>query len=537
MLEDLLQHRPYNAAVDFVDANVARGLGQKVAFIDPTRSLTYGELQARTYQFAAALKALGLREEDRLLLLLPDTVDYPIAFWGAIRAGIIAIPLNTLLSPDLYAYIMADSRATAMVAAAPLAGNILPILDRVPRLRTIVLVGAGADDVTAFSRLNIYHFDDIIACQPAEPHTAATLSDEVAFWMYTSGSTGDPKGVKHVHTTPMCTARLMGQGVIGIRTDDVVFSAAKLFFSYGMGNAMAFPMSVGATSVLLPARPTPDSVFDVMRRHHPTIFYGVPTLYASLLAHKHMCRGAGSQRLRLCVSAGEALPAHLGERWRTVAGCDVLDGIGSTEMFQTFLSNRPGDVRYGSTGKPVPGYQVKIVDEEDGQEVSEGEIGELIVRGPSAGEGYWNQRAKSRRTFAGEWTYTGDKYLRDPDGYYHYCGRTDDMFKVSGMWVSPFEVEAALASHEAVLDAAVVGKRDADGLIKPKAFIVLREGYSPNDGLLEMLRVHVKERAGLWKYPRWIDVWSDLPRTATGKLQRYKLREWEAKSIKPPSDR
>jgi 4-hydroxybenzoate-CoA ligase len=263
-----------------------------------------------------------------------------------------------------------------------------------------------------------------------------------------------------------------------------------------------------------------------MRRHRPSILYAVPTLYASLLAHKDMDRGAGSDRLRLCVSAGEALPANLGERWRAVAGCDVLDGIGSTEMFQTFLSNRPGDVRYGSTGKAVPGYELKIVDE-NARELPDGEIGELIVRGPSAGEGYWNQRAKSRRTFAGEWTYTGDKYRRDGDGYYHYCGRTDDMFKVSGMWVSPFEVEAALASHEAVLEAAVIGKEDADGLIKPKAFIVLKNGYVADECLLETLKVHVKERAGPWKYPRWIDIASDLPRTATGKIQRFKLRDLE----------
>src|SRR5215468_8611970 len=525
MLEDLLQRRPYNAAVDFVDANVARGLGQKTAFIDSTRRLTYGELQARTYQFAAALKAVGLRQEDRLLFLLPDTVDYPVAFWGAIRAGIIAIPLNTLLSADVYAYIMADSRATALVASAPLARIIPPILDCVPRLRTVVLLDASADDVAAFSGLDVHAFDDLVARQKPEPVTAPTVSDEVAFWMYTSGSTGDPKGVKHVHTTPMAAARLMGRQVIGIREDDVVFSAAKLFFSYGMGNAMAFPMSVGASTILFPGRATPDAVFDIMRRHRPTIFYGVPTLYASLLAHKGMSRGAGSDRLRLCVSAGEALPAGLGERWRATSGVDVIDGIGSTEMFQTFLSNRPDDLRYGSTGKPVPGYELKIVDEEDGREVPEGEIGELIVRGPTAGEGYWNQRAKSRRTFAGEWTHTGDKYRRDEDGYYYYCGRIDDMFKVNGMWVSPFEVEAALVSHEAVLEAAVIGQEDHDGLVKPKAFIVLKTGYCADEKLTELLRAHVKERAGAWKYPRWIDIRPDLPRTATGKIQRFKLRD------------
>jgi benzoate-CoA ligase family protein len=324
----------------------------------------------------------------------------------------------------------------------------------------------------------------------------------------------------------MAAAQLMGRHVIGIREDDVVFSAAKLFFSYGMGNAMAFPMSVGASAVLLPGRATPQAVLEVMRRHRPTIFYGVPTLYASLLAHKDMSPGAGSDRLRLCVSAGEALPENLGRRWHEVSGVDVLDGIGSTEMFQTFLSNRPGDVRYGTTGKPVPGYELKIVDH-GGRDVDAGEIGELIVRGPTAGEGYWNQRQKSRRTFAGEWTFTGDKYVRDADGYYRYCGRSDDMFKVSGMWVSPVEVEAALASHEAVLEAAVIGKADADGLIKPKAFVVLRDGFAADERLMDALRLHVKQRAGPWTYPRWIEVRATLPRTATGKLQRFKLRGLE----------
>jgi len=527
MLEDLLRRRTYNAVTDLVDAQVARGLGDKAAFIDPDRSLSYGELQARTCRFAAALNNLGLRQEERVALLLYDTVDFPVAFWGAVRAGIVVLPLSTLLTAEQYAYILSDSRVSAIVAAAPLARMLPPVLDGWPRLRTVVLVGASGGEEAAFPGRSVHDFSDLIAGGTPDPFAAPTLTDDVAFWLYTSGSTGEPKGVKHVHTTMMAAAQLMGRYVIGVREDDVVFSAAKLFFSYGLGNAMAFPMSVGATTVLLPQRATPEAVFDVMRRRRPTIFYGVPTLYAAMLAHHEMARGAASDRLRLAISAGEALPADLGERWRQQAGVEVLDGIGSTEMFQTFLSNRPDDVRYGTTGKPVPGYELRIVDEH-GHRVADGEIGELIVRGPTAAEGYWNQRARSRRTFAGEWTHTGDKFFRDAEGYYHYCGRTDDMFKVSGMWVSPSEVEAALASHEAVLEAAVIGKEDADGLIKPKAFIVLRNGYAADDGLVETLRVHVKACAGPWKYPRWIDFRPDLPRTSTGKIQRFKLRELES---------
>ena len=520
-LEDLLQRRPYNATADFVDAHVACGRGGKVAFVDASRSLTYGELQEKSCRFAAGLKSLGLREESRVILLLHDTVDHPVVFWGAIRGGIVPIPVNTLLTAEQYAYLFADSRASAAVIAAPLLDMLLSIRPRLPHLHAIVVV-----DAPQGTRLppDVHRFEDVLTLAEPLQGCAPTMSDEVAFWIYTSGSTGDPKAVRHVHTTMMAASRLMGHQVIGIREDDVTFSAAKLSFSYGLGNAMAFPMSIGASAALLPERPTPQAVLAAIRRHRPTIFYAVPSLYGALLAHPDIGKGAGSDRLRLCISAGEALPESLGRRWREVTGVDVLDGLGSTEMFQTFLSNRPDDVRYGSTGKPVPGYELKIVDE-NGRDLPDGEIGELAVRGPSAGEGYWNQRAKSRRTFAGEWTYTGDKFLRDAEGYYYCCGRTDDMFKVNGMWVSPFEVEAALASHEAVLEAGVIGKEDADGLIKPKAFIVLKNGYAADDRLLEALKGHVKDRAGPWKYPRWIAVTSDLPRTATGKLQRFKLRE------------
>ncbi len=479
---DFSQCRPYNAATDFVDLNVARGLSGKVAFTDPTRTLTYGELQTATCRFGDGLRALGIRRESRIVLLLLDTVDYPVAFWGAIRAGIVPVPLNTLLTPEQYAYVLEDSRAEAILLSPPLVKAIEAVLGRLTFLKSAILVGAEPIGPATVGHLDTYRLEDVLDRGTPKLFTAPTLS-----------------------------------------------SAAKLFFAYGLGNSMSFPMAVGASTVLLPDRPTPEKVLDTMQRHHPTIFYGVPTLYAALLANADIGPGAGSDRLRLCVSAGEALPPPVGERWRAAVGVDILDGIGSTEMLHVFVSNRPDDIRYGTSGKPVPGYEAKIIGEDD-HELGAGAIGELVVRGPSAAEGYWNQRAKSRRTFGGEWTYTGDKYTRDADGYYTYCGRTDDMFKVSGIWVSPFEVEAALASHEAVLEAAVIGRKDADGLLKPKAFIVLKKGYMADEHLFDALKAHVKERAGPWKYPRWIAVRTELPKTATGKIQRFKLREEDAQT-------
>jgi 4-hydroxybenzoate-CoA ligase len=420
-----------------------------------------------------------------------------------------------------------DSRAEAVFVSAPLLKSIEPILGELPYLKQVVVAGGNGAQSKQIAGRQLLAFEDVLERGKTDPWTAPTISDEVAFWLYSSGSTGQPKGAKHVHSSLIATARLYGQDVLGIREDDIVYSAAKIFFAYGLGNAMSFPMSVGATTILLPDRPSPDAILALMKREQPTIFYGVPTLFAAMLAHKEIGKGAGSSRLRWCVSAGEALPANLGQRWKDVVGADILDGIGSTEMLHIFVSNRPGDIRYGTSGKPVPGYDAKIIDEH-GHEVGAGEIGELVVRGPSAADGYWNQRAKSRRTFAGEWTYTGDKYIRDEAGYYQYCGRTDDMFKVSGNWVSPFEVEAALASHDAVLEAAVIGEEDDDKLVKPKAYVVLKSGVVADEKLLESLRSHVKTSAGLWKYPRWIEFRAELPKTATGKIQRFKLREESA---------
>jgi 4-hydroxybenzoate-CoA ligase len=523
--------RRYNAVNDFVDANVERRLKDKIVFTDPQRTLTYGELQAGTCRFGRGLQALGLRPEGRIVLILLDTVDFPIAFWGAIRAGIIPIPLNTLLPAEQYAYVLEDSRAEVVVISAPLVKSLAPVLGRLTQLRCVVVAGADAasaiPELGGLGKLKAHAFADVLNRGTPELWTAPTVADEVAFWLYSSGSTGAPKGAKHVHTSLMATARLYGQGILDFRADDVVFSVAKLYFAYGLGNSMTFPMSVGASAVLLPERPTPKSVLEIMRKHRPTLLFGAPTFYGAMLADSEIGPGAGSNRLRTCVSAGEALPPNFSERWREVVGTDILDGIGSTEMLHIFVSNRRGEIRLGTTGKPVPGYEAKIVDEH-GHELGAGEVGELVIRGPSAAEGYWNQRTKSQRTFAGEWTYTGDKYIRDEDGFYRCCGRTDDMFKVSGIWVSPFEVEAALVSHEAVLEAAVIGKEDQDGLIKPKAFLVLKSGHQADERLFEVLKEHVKEHAGKWKYPRWFEVRADLPKTATGKIQRFKLREEDA---------
>ena len=507
----------YNAASDLIDRNMRAGRGDKPAFIDRTRRLTYAELDRASARLANHLRRLGLRREDRIALVLLDTVDFPVIFLGAIRAGIVPVPLNTLLTAEQYAYILADTRARIAFVSEPLLPTIEQACQKVPDIELVVV---GATKETQHCTLAAY------GQESDQFAMVATHPDEPAFWLYSSGSTGMPKGTKHIHTSLMATAELFAQQTLGMREDDVVYSAAKLFFAYGLGNALTFPMSVGATAVLFDGRPTPDAVFDIMRREQPTIFCGAPTGYAAVLADPKYTRESGSRRLRVCVSAGEALPEHLGLAWRERFGCDIVDGVGSTEMLHIYLSNRPDDIRYGTSGRAVPGYELRLLDE-SGNPIPDGEVGELYVSGPSAAEGYWNQRDKSRSTFGGAWTRTGDKFVRDRDGRYTYCGRADDMFKVSGVWVSPFEVESALISHPAILEAAVIPHADADGLLKPKAYVVLKNNETGGD-LDAALREHVKTTVGPWKYPRWIEVLDSLPKTATGKIQRFKLREMDA---------
>jgi len=510
--------RDYNAAHDLIERNLRAGRAGKVAFIDDQGATTYGDLALRVNRCAHALTGLGLQPEQRILLCLLDTIDFPAAFLGAIKAGIVPVAGNTLWTTRDYDYMLRDSRARALVVSAALLPAFAPLFGTLPDLKHVIVSGAPAGGLAAGQ----HAFASLLAAADADFAPAETTCDDVCFWLYSSGSTGAPKGTVHTQSSLICTAELYARPILGIREDDVVFSAAKLFFAYGLGNGLTFPMAVGATAVLMAERPTPAAVFARLVKHQPTIFYGVPTLFVALLASPDL-PARGALKMRRCTSAGEALPADIGRRWTDHFGIEILDGLGSTEMLHIFLSNRPGAVRYGTSGTPVPGYELRILGD-DGHAVAQGEVGELQVSGPTSAMAYWNNREKTRSTFQGPWTRSGDKYSIDADGYYVYAGRTDDMLKVGGIYVSPIEVESALITHPAVLEAAVIGKADEEKLVKPVAYVVLKSGRQASDALAEELRQHVKSQLAPYKYPRWIEFIDELPKTATGKIQRFKLR-------------
>jgi benzoate-CoA ligase len=519
----------FNFAHHLLKVNAERA--GRAAFVDDLGSLSYGALDERVRRVAAGLRAMGIKREERVLLLMLDGTDWPVAFLGAMYAGVVPVAVNTLLTADDYAYMLEHSRAQAVFVSGALLPALTAAMVKSDHEVHKVVVSRPAAPLHPAE----VEFEDFLQAHAPLAKPAATSPDDPGFWLYSSGSTGRPKGTVHSHANPYWTCELYGKAVLGLNESDVCFSATKLFFAYGLGNGLTFPMAVGATTILMGERPTPDATFKRltggMGGLKPTVFYGAPTGFAGMLASPHL-PASGDVAIRLVSSAGEALPAEIGERFKRHFGVDIVDGIGSTEMLHIFLSNRPERVRYGSTGWPVPGYEIELRGD-DGLPLplnadGSSEPGDLYIHGPSAAMMYWGNREKTRDTFQGGWTKSGDKYVRNADGSYTYGGRSDDMLKVSGIYVSPFEVEATLVQHAAVLEAAVIGVLDPEGLTKTKAFVVLKAGADATEA---ELKAFVKDRLAPYKYPRSIEFLAELPKTATGKIQRFKLRELEAPKL------
>ena len=508
-----------NAAAVFVDSHVAAGRGDKAAILCGDETVTYRDLHENVNRVGNALLALGLRMEERVAILMPDCPECVYAFFGAIKIGAVAVPINTILMPRDYEYLLNDSRAHVLVVHPQLLGNIMEIRGSLKYVEHIVVAGDDHDAPLVLG--------DLMASASPALAAADTSKDDTAFWLYSSGTTGFPKGAIHLHHNMIVEADLYARDTIGLVESDVSFSVAKLFFAYGLGNGLYFPLRTGGTTVLLPDRPLPQTVFDVIDRYRPTVFYSVPTSYASLLHLAEKQERTSLGRVRMCVSAGEPLPKPLYDKWHERFGVEILDGIGSTEILHIFISNRPGEVKPGSTGPIVPGYEARIVDD-DGNEVPVGEEGTLLIKGDSIANGYWNKHEQTKQTFNGEWINTHDKFRLDEDGYYWYAGRTDDMMKVSGLAVWPADVESTLLGHPAVLESGVVGVPDEEGLIKPRAYVVLKDGRAGSPELVRELQTFVKKNTAPHKYPRSVIFVDDLPKTATGKIQRYKLREMAA---------
>ena len=511
----------FNAATYFVDRHVHEGRGAKVAVECGDECITYEQVLERVNRAGSYLRdELDVRPEERVMLLLLDGPEFICSFFGAMKIGAVPIPTSTMWKPADYEYVLKDSGARVLIVSDALLPQVRAVpRERLRRLREIIVVGGGAGGISGGRS-----FEELLTQGCGELEAEPTSKDAPAFWLYSSGSTGFPKGCVHLHHDMVVCAELYAEGVLGISSSDRCFSVAKLFFAYGLGNALYFPFAVGATAILWPGAPAPQYVYAVIEKHRPTLFFSVPTNFGMLLAHQREGRDFDLSSVRYAVSAGEALPAALFERFRSRFGVEILDGIGSTEILHIFISNRAGAIRPGSSGLLVPGYEAKLLDE-DGRPVPRGEIGNLFVLGDSTCAFYWNKHNKTKDTIDGHWIRTGDKYHQDQDGFFWYAGRSDDMLKVGGIWVSPVEVENVLVEHPSVLECGVGARQDRDELTKPLAYVVLRQGIRGTPELALELQQFVRDRLAEYKRPHWIEFLPELPKTATGKIQRYKLRE------------
>jgi len=506
----------FNAAVHFLDRHVAEGRGGRTAFRFGGRTVTYAEIALRTNRLGNALLSRGVQMEQRVLVALPDRPEFAEAFWGAVKIGAVPVPVNEALPAEDLAFLLQDSRARAVVASETAAAAILTVRGRCPALETVIAVGGRRRGALEYERL--------LERVSPELAPADTSRDDVALWGYTSGSTGRPKAAVHLHHDLVYSAELVGRGTFGIGLDDLIFSVSKLHFAFGLGNSLYFPALVGAASLLVPERLEAERIFELIEVERPTVLFAVATVYRRLLQVAGAERRFDLSSLRLCVSSGEALPPALFHGWKSRFGHELLDVLGSTEALHDYIANRPGEARAGSSGQIIPGYEARLVDDA-GRPVAPGMVGQLLIKGDSTAPCYWNRHERTKATMLGDWLRTGDMFYEDTDGYYYFCGRTDDMLKVGGMWVSPTEVEACLGEHAAIAEVAVVGRGDADGLTKPHAYCVLREGVTGSDALAAELRESVRSRLGGYKSPRWIDFVAELPKTATGKIQRFALRQ------------
>ena len=515
----------FNAST-ILDNNLEAGRADKVAIYCGDEEVTYGELARRVNRFGHALRETGVRQEDRVVLVLNDTPSFPVAFFGAMRIGAVPIPTNTLLGPGDYRFFVENSRARLVVADEMHHETLNKALEGSKEPVEVILTNGRAEGVKSL--------EDLLESGGDELSPVGTHRDDPAFWLYSSGSTGRPKGAVHLHHDINYTCETYARHVLEVSESDTCFSASKLFHAYGLGNNISFPYWAGASTVLYPGKPLPEAILGTAQRYRPTLFFSVPTLYNAMVNHERAGDDYDLSSIRLCVSAAEALPAGIWRRWKETFGLTILDGIGSTEMLHIFVSNTPEKLKPGSSGVPVPGYEARILDENE-RPVEREEAGYLSVRGDSAAAYYWRNHEKSKATMRGEWTFAGDWYRVDEDGFYWYEGRSDDMIKVSGMWVSPVEVESTLGDHPAVNEAAAVGVA-VDDLTRVRAHVVLRKGHEPSEELVAELQNWCKERLKRYQYPHFVRFVEELPKTVTGKIQRFKLREPETQATMPQQE-